>query len=878
MAITSNNVQNVKFLRNGTLFGTRELAKNALTGFTLTDEQDGTAILARYSTNGVPAVKTLVGFVYKNSDTASVTVFDVDDAGTDAKAYVDSLVGTGVTTANTVTQQLQVLSGDSSTAQSGDTSVEGAKKYTDGKIEALDLNTVAVEGKPIIAVEQEDGLVSASAGTIDAEFVDYTRNTGVTNVQDALDDIYSVVDHLDTPDQAVAGEYVSAVSQLDGKITVSRAAFPDATTDTGESKVVIDVTQTKGQVATTAANLTGVKLDGYVADTGATGDIASTDTLGQALAKLQTQVNATESTIESLDYTDTAVTGSYVSKVDEANGVISVTREALPTVAAISEAGKPITAVSESLGVVSATAGTINAEYVNVTGSTFSSSTVQAALEEIETEYKAADAAIVDNASESANTLAKLEDIVNEITADAATYTIRKDTTGLPAEIKERYTLVETKDGQSTDKQVAIDIPKDSHIVSINYITTGEHAQNLEYVYVDVSGNTQQTYVDMSELVLEAEFASGVTVTDHVAHGVVDPTSEAFLTVGAGGFKLAGVQNAIDTAISGLDFTTDAAVAGQYVAAIEETDGVVAVKTRANVSEAVLNNYAKGSDAAAVAATDTVNQAISKLENQVDAAKAAATTVVTEGTDAGNNMSIVETADADGHKIFTVNLSDVASAQGLADEITARTNADTELSNRLGTGVTTANTATAQLAALSGNSATAQSGDTSVEGAKKYADAKLADVVGGLDAEVSGETADGKVNVKVTEVDGVITAVGVVGTDIASDSALTAEIAARKAVDGQNGDTYAANSSANYISDATSLNDADVRLDTQVKANADAIAGNKVVAGNGIEVGTPASTGTSVSVKIDNTTYPGGSALAADTNGLRITSIDCGTY
>ena len=49
-------------------------------------------------------------------------------------------------------------------------------------------------------------------------------------------------------------------------------------------------------------------------------------------------------------------------------------------------------------------------------------------------------------------------------------------------------------------------------------------------------------------------------------------------------------------------------------------------------------------------------------------------------------------------------------------------------------------------------------------------------------------------------------------------AALDAEIAARKAVDGQNGDTYAANSNANYISEATSLNDADVKLDAAIKA------------------------------------------------------------
>ena len=142
--------------------------------------------------------------------------------------------------------------------------------------------------------------------------------------------------------------------------------------------------------------------------------------------------------------------------------------------------------------------------------------------------------------------------MINNLEAGAATYTIRKDTESLPAAIKERYTLVETKDGQSTDKQVTIDIPKDSHIVSINYIKTGEHAQNLEYVYIDASGNTQTTYVDMSELVLEAEFASGVTATDHIVHGVVDPTSEknsgntaSFLTVGKDGFKVDGIKNEI---------------------------------------------------------------------------------------------------------------------------------------------------------------------------------------------------------------------------------------------------------------------------------------------------------------------------------------------
>ena len=46
--------------------------------------------------------------------------------------------------------------------------------------------------------------------------------------------------------------------------------------------------------------------------------------------------------------------------------------------------------------------------------------------------------------------------------------------------------------------------------------------------------------------------------------------------------------------------------------------------------------------------------------------------------------------------------------------------------------------------------------------------------------------------------------------------ALEAEIAARKAVDGQTGQTYAANSNTTYISGASSLNDADAKLDVAI--------------------------------------------------------------
>ena len=129
-----------------------------------------------------------------------------------------------------------------------------------------------------------------------------------------------------------------------------------------------------------------------------------------------------------------------------------------------------------------------------------------------------------------------------------------------------------------------------------------------------------------------------------------------------------------------------------------------------------MNGYAKGEKptSTAIAATDKVKDALAKLEHQVDAAKAAATTKVIEGADNGNNLSIATGNNADGSVTYTINL-----------------------------------------------------------------------------------------------------------TDVASKAALDAEIAARKAVDGQTGNTYTKNGNTNYISDASSLNDADVKLDAALKGEAD---------------------------------------------------------
>ena len=577
-----SNLRNLRFLRNSSPLASRELAKQELESYVPNSEQDGSFIIARYTGND-NEIKSLVGVIYYNSVTSanSITVIDVEGSSSDVESLrqeINTKLGSGITSANTATSQFEALSGGTfmpGTSNSADTSVEGAKAYA-----------------------------------------------------------YDLVETLDYADTAVTGSYVSAVDETDGVIAVTRVALPDASTVSGESKVVIDVTQSKGAITATASNITGVKLAGYVEGTDA--DIADTDTLGEALGKLQAQINA-------MDKPADVVAGQVVTTVTEADGKVTETKANVKDL---------------QLGGYAKT---------NDTGDIASADTINVALSKLENRIGANaisndDGSIVVTPQSNDDTDIKVniksgEKVIKLDANGGGLYTdidLVKITTGLPAEIKERYQLLASDDSQLGSN---IDIPKDSHIVSINYITTGEHAQNLEYVYIDVSGNTQTTYIDMSELVLEAEFASGVTVTDHVAHGVVDQTSESFLTVGAGGFKLAGVQNAINNAVSGAVENLDADVSGNsthVTVGVEQVDGKI---TAVTVSE---------SD---IASADAINALSAKTITVATSANGSITTATTTASDGTKSIALETDADKIQMSGFTGTsvLSGISQSDSISD-------------------------------------------------------------------------------------------------------------------------------------------------------------------------------------------------------------------
>ena len=174
-----SKINHIHLYRNGVVLDNRKAAESRLkefaSGNTYTD-LDGVAILARYrSEKKTNDILTLVGIMYEDPNGAkSITIIDVEDLKSDAKVEVDKLK-----------EAINDLKGNSSASTSGDTSVEGAKRYTDGKIAELDVTDAAEENKYVSSVSEADGKITVSRTAIPIIGVTDTKEDGkfVTSIK-----------------------------------------------------------------------------------------------------------------------------------------------------------------------------------------------------------------------------------------------------------------------------------------------------------------------------------------------------------------------------------------------------------------------------------------------------------------------------------------------------------------------------------------------------------------------------------------------------------------------------------------------------------------------------------------------------------------------
>ena len=117
-----------------------------------------------------------------------------------------------------------------------------------------------------------------------AEDGTYIKKTGTTY----LDSATTVEGEIDALDKALSG----VQDKINGM---------DATTVADDNKIVSDVIQTDGKITATTKNVTEVKLEGYAVGSDDSGKVADTDTLGQALGKLQGQINGMDKAADAAD-------------------------------------------------------------------------------------------------------------------------------------------------------------------------------------------------------------------------------------------------------------------------------------------------------------------------------------------------------------------------------------------------------------------------------------------------------------------------------------------------------------------------------------------------------------------------------------------------
>ena len=209
------------------------------------------------------------------------------------------------------------------------------KKYDD-TIKGLDHAEVkAGAGEIIEAVSQADGAISVSKRALVAADIPELAQSKITGLEKALSDLNTAVgnaqsgaladakeysdaqlkakvESLDYTDAAVAKQFVTAVSEADGVIAVTRRGLETSDFGTGENAIL--------------------PVDAVIGLPKALEDAAKSGT--DAAAKALTDAKAyTDQQIQGLDNTDAAVEKNFVTEVKQTDGAVAVKRAPVADIA-----------------------------------------------------------------------------------------------------------------------------------------------------------------------------------------------------------------------------------------------------------------------------------------------------------------------------------------------------------------------------------------------------------------------------------------------------------------------------------------------------------------------------------------------------------------
>ena len=485
-----------------------------------------------------------------------------------------------------------------------------------------------------------------SSKTEIADALTEIENTIVNSVKDEENRAISAETEIA---EGIAAEYdraVAAENTIEEKIEVETARATSAETAL-DTKIEAETTRATGaeaeltqsiEIETSRAISAETALDTKIEaeTTRATGAEAElTQSIETETARATSAETALDTKIDgivtSLTYEDTAVTGKYVSEVDETNGVINVER------ANVSEAplnnyesiydASEFSAITENEADVIDSGDTINQAFNKVESIIMKDEEVLAnAVVDLDTRLVSGISTLEGTVSDVSNAVS------GEITRAIAVESGLSDS--ISGEIT-RATNAETGLSQAISNEVtrATGVEAGIKTTAEAAVSGASYDSNTKLINLYDSKNNVVSTVDTTQFVTGGMIKSVVITesgsTSYLVITFDTSSGEQSISVDVGDIFEADNyydKTAVDGIVSGLAYA-DTAVSGKYISEVDETSGIVSV-TRENVSQAPLNEFesifdtpeysgAVTSSSTKIVDTDTINEAINKIEKMI---------------------------------------------------------------------------------------------------------------------------------------------------------------------------------------------------------------------------------------------------------------------
>ena len=433
---------------------------------------------------------------------------------------------------------------------------------------------------------------------------------------------------LNADDTAVAKQFVSAVSEAGGKITVKRRELvADDVPELGMSKI-------SGLPAALAAKQDTVAFDGEYS---ATNKAATVNTVNSAVAAVVSNGKdvATDDTIkgaklyadskssDALDaakaYADGLVTGDsgITKRVEALEGKVDVAKVTTAIATAKDEAIAAAASDAATKDAALKTAILGEKDYAQTVKSAYELAASKATMAEVEAKNyatkaeaqgyaNAKDTAIAEAKKAGTDAMAKIGTIPEGATATTAIgyvdekiaaipaqvdYTVTCDTS-TPAGVAKRYVL-----SQKGSSIATIDIPSDM-VVSSGKVVENPAGQTAgTYIELTLANATKdKIYINVGDLI---EYVTGAAAADGIITTSVDENHVLTATIGDGTITKAKLTTAVQTSLDKADTALQAAALDPYAKTADVAAGYVAKETGKGLIETTLIDKLNGIDTGA---------------------------------------------------------------------------------------------------------------------------------------------------------------------------------------------------------------------------------------------------------------------------------------